>query len=92
MFDKLAEATFTVIICALAIGVSMGAYMSIAASGEIKYCYVETERHTVPNQADVVVYSLYGFRPWRFDRRISPSLQNMDQVKDAAVKYGCELR
>lgn len=65
---------------------------SVQADGHVEYCYVDTERHQVPNQPDVVVYSLYGFRPWRNDRRIAPSLRTMDEVKDAAAKYGCELK
>jgi hypothetical protein len=67
-------------------------YKSVVADGKVQYCYVDTERHQVPNQADIVVYSLYGFRPWRTDRRIAPALKNMDEVRTEAVKYGCELR
>jgi len=67
-------------------------YKSAAADGKVTYCYVETERHMVPNQADVVVYSVYGFRPWRTDRRLSPALSNMEAVRKAASEYGCELK
>lgn len=65
---------------------------TISAPGTVDYCYVETERHTVPNQADVVLYEVFGFRPWRSDRRIATNLANMDQVREAAAKYGCQLR
>lgn len=84
-------ATFVVLTGLIAL-VGYPLFKSIASDGKIQYCYVESERTMVPNQGDVVVYTLYGFRPWRIDRRISPVLASLDLAKETAVKYGCELR
>lgn len=79
------------VILAIAGLLAFPVYKSIAADGKVQYCYVDTERQ-VPYQADVVVYSVYGYRPWRMDRRLSLALSNMDAVRKAAADYGCELK
>jgi hypothetical protein len=93
---KLSDIVGSVVFGALALGlIALIAYplvKCISADGRVEYCYVLTERHTVPNQADVVVYQLWGFRPWRSDRNISPALKSMEEVKAAAEAYGCNLR
>ena len=67
-------------------------FRAIAASGQIEYCYVSTSVWTVPNQPNVVMYYLYGFRSWRSDRIIAQNLVSMDEVRTSAQKYGCELK
>ena len=89
---KLSEIVTPIVVVGL---LGLGLYpiiKTVSADGKIEYCYVNTDRHPVVNQPDVVIYSLWGFRPWRSDRRISPNLKNLEEVKTAAETYGCTLR
>ncbi len=67
-------------------------FKSIVADGKVEYCYVENERHQVPNQPDVVLYRLQGFRPWRSDRVIAVNLKSLEDVKAEADRLGCPLK
>lgn len=67
-------------------------YKSIAADGRVEYCYVETEQHHVPNQANVVLYQVWGFRAWRGDRRIATNLPSLEAARAEAERYGCSLK
>lgn len=67
-------------------------FRSILADGRIEYCYVENERHQVPNQPDVVLYRLHGFRPWRSDRTVAVNLKSLEEVKTEADRLGCPLK
>jgi hypothetical protein len=64
----------------------------VTADGRISYCYVGQTVYQDPNSALVVKYHLYGSRSWRDDRLIAMNLKDMDEVKENAAKYGCELR
>ncbi len=94
--EKFSEKVASVIVGLVVLGlIALAGYpllKCISADGKVDYCYVVTERHMVPNQADVVVYQLMGFRPWRQDRCLSPALRTLEDVKNAAEQYSCTLR
>ena len=66
-------------------------FKSIIADGRVTYCFVETASYTNPTAPNVVIYNLWGFREWRNDRVLAQNLKSMDEVRESALKYGCEL-
>lgn len=80
-------AIFTFLIIALMLGNKV-----VNASGQVEYCYVSTYTYHAPTQPDVVVYDVWGYRNWRPDRTVAQNLKSLDDAKDAATKYGCQLR
>jgi len=81
-----------VIVLGLASLVGIPIFKSITADGKVEYCYVENERTQVPNQPDVVLYQLYGFRPWRSDRRLAVNLPSLEAAKVEADRIGCPMK
>ena len=94
--EKFSAAFGITLAMALALGlvslVGYPIYKSIAADSRVEYCYVSTETYTVPNQPNVVMYHLWGFRPWRSDRDLARNLSSLEEAKKAAANVGCEIR
>lgn len=59
-------------------------YKSLSADGKVTYCYVESTRYE-----GVLVYHLYGFRPWRPDRSIG-TYSSLNDVNSAVQLVQCE--
>ena len=68
------------------------AYKAIFSDGKVAYCYVNTYTYHAPSQADVVIYDVSGFRPWREDRKLTQKLKSLDEVVAAAKHLNCEIR
>lgn len=94
--DKFGAAFGVTLAIALALGlvslIGFPIYKSIAADGKVEYCYVTTEAYHVPNQANVVMYHLWGFRPWRSDRVMAQNLASPEAAKAEAERLGCTIR
>ncbi len=61
---------------------------TISADGRVEYCYVE-----VPGSAvSVTSYQLWGYRPWRADRRIAVNMDTFEDAKAEADRLGCALK
>lgn len=59
---------------------------SVKSDGTITYCYIE------PNVApELPIYNLYGYRPWRPDRRIA-SFKTLDEAIDFSSKMQCSVK
>lgn len=67
-------------------------YGAVTSTGRIDYCYVSSYTYTNPTAPNVTIYNLHGHRNWRSDWLLSQNLKSVDEVKDVASKYGCELR
>lgn len=67
-------------------------YRTIVADGHVDYCFTDIHVYEVPNQPNVVLYSLWGFRPWCFDRRISSNLPSLEAAKAEADRIGCPMK
>ena len=81
-----------VLVLGLASLVGIPLYKTIAADGRVEYCYVSTETYMVPNQPNVVMYHLWGFRPWRGDRDMARNLKSLEEAKQVASNVGCEIK
>lgn len=96
MKDTVLTITLSAILIAAALGflslIGVPLYMAIVTDGHVQYCYVETETHQVPNQANVVLYRLVGFRPWRTDRYIALNLPSLEATKEEADRIGCQIK
>lgn len=94
--DKFGTAFAVTLAITLALGlvslIGFPIYKSIAADGKVEYCYVSTETYTVPNQPNVVMYHLWGFRPWRSDRDMARNLKSLEEAKQVAANVGCDIR
>lgn len=58
---------------------------SIAASGRVEFCYVESH-----NASDFPIYRLYGWRDWREDNVIG-SYPNLEAAVAASRSMDCPL-
>jgi hypothetical protein len=67
-------------------------YKTVMADGKVTYCYTRSYTYHVPTQPDSVIYDLVGHREWRADVTLGQNFTSLDLVKEAAAKYGCELR
>lgn len=90
--DKVTSVVIGVVVLAvLALG-AIPLYETIAVDGQVKYCFVTSTVWHAPDQANIVVYSLWGFRPWRSDRLIVQNVNSLDKVKAAADSMGCAVK
>lgn len=71
---------------------AVAAYKTIFSDGKVAYCYVDTYTYHAPSQADVVIYDISGFRPWRADRKLAQNLKSLDEVTVAAKHLNCDIR
>lgn len=56
------------------------------ADGQVTYCYVE---YWSPNEMPPMI-RLFGFRPWRTDRRIG-NYKDLSEATEAAKMIGCPI-
>lgn len=59
--------------------------------GQIDYCYITSHTFSVPMQAKLVIYNLVGHVPHRADRLLGQNY-TIEQAREGAKTYGCELR
>ena len=64
----------------------------IMFDGHIDYCYVTTTEHQVPNQPNVILYYLRGFRPWCPDRLLAPNLPSLEAAQAEAERLSCPMK
>ena len=65
------------------------AYSSLAASGEVSYCYIEAGTDYNGTKSNGT-WKLVGFRDWRSDVTIS-IYDSFDAAVDGAKKINCRL-
>lgn len=92
LVDKVISALPAMIGLSLLALITLPMCMMIFASGKVDYCYAGSTTYHTPTQTDVVIYDLRGFRNWREDRQLAQNLKSLDEVREAADKYGCELK
>lgn len=84
---------FAIIIALAVVGVvGYPVTRSIMSDGHIDYCYVTTSTYQVPNQPNVTVYYLNGFRSWCANRMISPNLPSLEAAKAEADRINCPIK
>lgn len=66
--------------------------MAIMASGRMEYCYLDSEVFHNPSAQNVVIYKLWGFRPWRPDRLVSQNISTLEDAKAKAEAAGCQIK
>lgn len=61
-------------------------YRAVAADGQVTYCYTE---YWSPSEMPPMI-RLFGFRPWRQDRRIG-NYKDLNEATEAAKLIGCQI-
>ena len=76
-------------VIALIAGVLIAGYCcwrAAAADGQVTYCYTE---YWSPSEMPPMI-RLFGFRPWRSDRRIG-NYKDLVEATEAAKLIGCKI-
>ena len=86
------ERVFFGIVVSIFLTIVICVFNVATATGRVDYCYIGSNRNTVVNGPDEVLFDLWGHRSWRADRIIIGDSPTFDDAVASAKLIECEVK